>query len=182
MELAPISSYGDESDQARAAREHYPAALDEVLEHYDWSFARQIFRLPMVAPAPGEVIDPVLRHAFRLPGDLLALRHVYGGDKAAWRIDGDLLRSALQAQPVIRATMRPLREADMPALFRAAVALQLAVTLSARFVTTRTKRVDLKADLADAIYAAKEHDAHTASAARMDGLPEQPDWAREAIL
>lgn len=180
MELAPISSYGDDSDQARAARDHYPHALQEMLEHYDWSFARRVYRLALTTLPNGEFTDPNLPYAFRLPPQTLALRHVENGHKFRWRVDGDLLRSEEETPPIVRLTVMPSREADLPALFRAAVAHQLAVTMSAKYVTTRTKRVDLKQDLADAVAAAKEHDARTASHHRMDGRPEQPDWSCEA--
>lgn len=175
MEVAGPSSFGDDSEEARAAEEQYTIARDMVLELYDWSEARRIAALP---PLTSEDTDPSLPYACKLPADALRLRHVHDG--AAFRVDGRMIRTDRAEGLTIRFTARIDRETDLTATLQTAIALQLAVLLSARFVGSRTKRADLRADLSEAIRAAIDSDAHSASS---DGLHGDlaADWPQEAL-
>lgn len=181
MEVTPPSSFDDASEQATAAKEQYNPALRIALESYDWSFARGVQALPALAALPaGEIADPDLPYAVSLPADFLILRKVYGEDCFNWRVDGRLLRSE-QAGPVtIRYTRLIEREKYLPATFQLVVAYHLAVLLMNRFVKTRVKRNELKADLSDAVQAAQINDRHSARIGRIDGLPDSVDWVQEA--
>lgn len=181
MELGAISSFADDSEQASAAAEQYPNALDMALETYDWSFARHLVTLSPATLGEGEIADPDLPHAYALPADCLALRNIHLGDCFAWRIDGRLIRADRADGLTIRYTRRITRETDLPRLFQVVVSYQLAILLAPRFIGSRTKLNDLKADLQNAFDVATRADAHTASHARLDGLGPQPDWAREAV-
>lgn len=179
MEIGPVSSFGDDSEQASAAAEQYPHALKMLLEGYDWSFARKMARLPL--RADGDVsLDPDLPYLYTLPDDCVSLRHVVRGSEFAWRIEGRNMRAAQADAIVIRYTSFVARESDLPSVFQLAVALQLAVLLAPRFVGSRTKTADLKNDMDRAVQAAILADAQTASHARLDGRSDQPDWADEA--
>lgn len=180
MELSPLSSFADDSEQAAAAREQYFPALDMMLESYDWSFARRVAQLPPATLAAPEIADPDLPHTYELPADLLQLRHVYGGTTFEWRVDGRLLRAGQGAAVTIRYTRRPANEKLLPRLFQLAVSHQLALLLAPRFVQTRTKIEALRVSLDDALSGARRADNHTASQARIDGRPAQGDWATEA--
>lgn len=180
MEMAPISSFSDDSEQAAAASEQYLPALDMMLESYDWSFARAIAQLAPVAPVAPEIADPDLPTIYGLPADLLQLRHVYGGDGFAWRVDGRLLRAEQGTAVTIRYTRRVDNEKMLPRLFQLAVSHQLALLLAPRFVQSRAKFETLRASLDDAAFAARRADAHSASGARIDGRQPAHDWVSEA--
>ncbi|HMO07025.1 MAG TPA: hypothetical protein PKD10_05175 [Paracoccaceae bacterium] len=179
LELAPISSFDDDSEQAASAAEQYPVALETCLEAADWSFASTWARLPQVVLPPDTPTDPGLPFLFALPGDVLRLRQV--GDAATrWRRDREGLRASHAGPLAVRYTARLTVEALMPAGFRNAVALRLAVLLSARWLTTHSKRDMLATDADRALKMAMRSDARQASDARWDGLPDQGDWVAEA--
>ncbi|GGH36349.1 hypothetical protein SAMN05444007_108252 [Cribrihabitans marinus] len=177
MELAPIGSFADDSPQASAAREQYTLALKTVLEAHDWSFARRLAGL--AEKAETDTTDPDMIHLYALPADCVALRHVYA-PCALWRQDGLEIRSELAEKLVVRYTALTQNEALLPASFQTAVSLALAVRLAPQYVSSRTKRSELKLDLQEAIAAAWNADRHSASHARLDGREMQPDWAQEA--
>ncbi|WP_289150265.1 hypothetical protein [uncultured Salipiger sp.] len=185
MELRPLQTFGESSREAQAATDQYPEALGMQLEAYDWAFARKLYA-PALATLPRtEPTDPEFAYTFTLPADLLKIRRVYpagGYDGIAvhFRLDGRWLRSD-QAEILIRGTRRIENEAQMPSDFKLAVACQLAVLLSPEFVTSRTKRAELKDDLRLAFDRAKSSDHTSASPSRMDGLPESTsdDWVDE---
>lgn len=182
MELRPISSIADGSPQAQAAAEQYPDALNLCLEAYDWGFARRLVTLPPTETLPsGTGADPDLPGLFTLPADFLTLRHVYP-EGLAFRIDQDVLRAAQVTALTIRYTARQSNEARMPPAFRTAVSCQLAVRLAPEWVQSRTKRETLAAELAEAMRAAIRAEHSSASHYRMDGRPEQADWAGQATL
>lgn len=180
MEIAAPSSFADTSEKAAAALEQYPRARDMALEAHDWSFARRVATLPPLVPSAPDIADPDLPHTMALPGDCLVLRHVYGGDSFAWRIDGEMLRSARPAPLTIRYTYRHERENRLPQTFQLVIAYQLALLLAPRFVTTRTKSDTIRDEMSDAVRIARTNDQHSASHHRMDGTPEPGDWASEA--
>ena len=179
LELAPISSFDDDSEQAASAAEQYPVALEICLEAADWSFASTWARLPQIVLPDGAPTDPRLPYLFALPGDVLRLREV-GDGHTRWRRDREGLWADASGPLFVRYTARLTVEAQMPAGFRDAVAHRLAVLLSARWLTTHSKRDMLARDAERALKLAMRTDARQASDARWDGLPDQPDWVAEA--
>lgn len=181
MEVTPPSSFDDDSDQAGAAKEQYPMALGVALEMYDWSFARKVQVLPLLAAYPaGDVADPELPYAASLPSDFLRMQKVYDERCFAWRIDEQLLRMDRNAPVTIRYTRQITREKYLQKTFQLLVAYQLAVLLMPRFVKTRSKRREIKDDLLTTFGLAKLADKNSAKIGRIDGQPDQGDWVTEA--
>jgi hypothetical protein len=178
MEMAPIGSFADASPQASAAAEQYPLALGAMLEKHDWSFASKMAQLPQIAAT--HPIDPDLIYRYRLPSDLVALRHVYPED-LKWRRSGSEILCNQAQNLTIRYTWRITNEALLPATFQTVVSYALAVRLMPRYVSSRTKRAELKQDLKDALSDCWTSHKYDASQDRLDGRPEQSDWAEEAI-
>ncbi len=174
MELSPISSFADTSPQATDAAEQYPVALDMCLEAYDWSFARAMANLPPATPDATFATDSDMAYAFKLPGDLLALRKV-GSDTLRWRREGVYLRADTAGPLDILYTRKVTNEALLPATFRDFVGYELAARLAPRWVATRTKREALKDDRDMAFALARDND-------RLSGgnAPDWIDWASEA--
>jgi hypothetical protein len=178
MEISPISSFADDSPQALAANEQYPNALGECLEYEDWSFARRLVELPKISTLPeGMATEAELPFTYRLPGDMVKIRHVPDG--VTWRIDETVLRADRDAPLPVRYTRLVTNEARLSALFRTAVALKLATLLAPQYVKHRTKRADLVSEFETKIEKAKKADRRTASA---DGYTDAPggDWSQEA--
>jgi hypothetical protein len=184
MEVSPPSSFADDTEEARAVLQSYPTALDACLEAADWSFASRYAELPQLAALPeGEIADARLPYAYTLPGDLVKLREIVDAF-TRWRIDaGGLLRTDCAGSLKIRYTRRTPDEAQLPATFRIAVAAQLATLLAPRFLTVRTKQADLAARAREAMGAALNADAMTASPERYDDQPWETgdDWVRRAV-
>lgn len=187
MEKTPPASFGDDSEEAALTAQLYPTARDRCLEKGDWSFASVYAELPPMDLPDGATADPALPETHALPGDCLRLREV--GDKhTRWRLDKIGATPALRtdwgtdsALP-IRYTARIDNETFLPASFRQAVALQLAIYLAPKFLGTQGKIETLKRDLAEAMDEAQREDSRTASDARYDGLDPQysEDWVTEA--
>ncbi|SEN60193.1 hypothetical protein [Palleronia pelagia] len=177
MEKAEISSFGDESSEAAKAAQVYPRARDMVLEHYDWSAARTFASLP---EATAVAQDPDLPVGYVLPTDCLILRSVRSRD--VWRQDGRFIRAMQAGGLDILYTRRIEVEAELPAFLQTAIASQMAVLLSPKFVGSRTKRADLRVELNDLLMAAKRHDSHSASGHAIDAAMPDGDWVCEARL
>lgn len=178
LELPPPSSFGDDSDQVNSAALHYDTALTMCLEAQDWGFASRLADLSAVADAA--ITDSRLPYGFRLPADCAMLREVMA-DGAAWRRDIDMLR-ADEAGPLrIRYTCSIADESALPATFRAAVALQLALLMAPRWLEVQGKidRIDMR--LRDAMALAARADARTASPVSYRDGPDTIDWATEAM-
>ncbi|MGY9049008.1 hypothetical protein P775_08420 [Puniceibacterium antarcticum] len=180
MELRPLQSFGENTEEAIGATEQYPEAMGMVLEAYDWSFARRLFKPALADLGPTEVADPDFPFTYTMPPELLKLRKVY--DHVRYRLDGALLRCD-RAGVLVRGTIRITNENRCPSDFKLAVSCQLAVLLSPKFVGSRTKRVELKDDLSTAFQRAITSDNSTASASRIDGLSAQTsdDWVAEVL-
>lgn len=184
MEVSPPSSYDDNSEKARAAREQYPTARDMVLERYDFSDSRWVVTLAQytLSEARQEYPDPNLPFTVRLPDGMLKLRCVYDGDTFKWRKDGRLIRFDKDIETLtIRGSRRIEREPDMDATTRTLIAYQLAALLAPRFVTTRTKKVTIRNEMAEVASVAIANDAHTAAAYQLDGY-EDGDWVEAATI
>jgi hypothetical protein len=180
IELGPISSFADDTEQAQAAAEQYPDAMAQCLERCDWSFASRLAFLPQTLLGPTEAEDPDLPYVYTLPGDLIRL-HEVGDDETAWRRDLSFLRADTPAPLRIRYTARPVNETALPATFRLAVSLGLGLLLAPRWLGTQSKIATLESRFEEALAMAMRQDRATASMQRYDGRPMQPDWAQEAI-
>lgn len=174
MEMSPISSLGDGSEQAAAAEEQYPVALDACLEACDWSFARRVARLQQVAPEL-VAIDPELTFEFERPASLLVVRIVTPAE-IDWRLDEDRLRADHPGPLHIRYTARVEDETRMPAGFRTAVAYRLAGFLAPRWTTSINRAQALSDQADDWIVKARRVDRASASSQGYDGRAAQPDW------
>lgn len=175
MEKSPISSFADDSEEAAAAAEQYEVAMGMCLEACDWSFASVYAALPE-ASVPGAAADPDLGYAYQMPADCVVLQEV-GAIGTVWRRDRDLIR-ADQAGPLpVRYTGKITDESRLPAIFRTAVAYQLAALLAPRWVNTRTKIADLQSAAEQYLKKSMARDRNQASAMRYDGQPDEGDWA-----
>lgn len=182
MELSPISSFADDSDQARAAAEQYPVALDMCLEACDWSFASRLASLPEATLDTSEAADADLPYSYRLPGDCVVLREVGAlTGREVWRIDDRLLRADVPAPLRIRYTFRVVNEAILPGTFKVAVAHHLAALLAPLWTGSAGKVGRIEEAGVGYLRQAMRNDRQSASSARYDGRPEQPDWVSEAL-
>lgn len=176
LEMQPISSFGDESEQAISATDQYPVALGICLERSDWSFASQPAQLPPVIEASG---DPDLPYVFQRPSNLVRIQTVQPDD-VVWRLDNDRLRADAPGPLWIRYTARITDETRLPKLFTTAVAYRLASLLAPRW-TTSINRASALLDASDKyLEEAARADRRSASARRYDGADRQSDWASVA--
>lgn len=182
MELAPISSFDDDTEQARSSAEQYTNALRECLSRADWSFASAIAMLPLADLPQTVAEDPDLPYFYQRPGDLVRLIEV-GDPGTRWRLDRDGLRADAPAPLRIRYTAEITNEAQLPTAFQTAVALRLALLLGPRWLTTRAKMDNLARQFDAELAQAKKQDSRSASAARYDNdLTSSADWAAGATL
>lgn len=176
MELDPISSFSDQTEQASAAAEQYPEALNQCLEMMDWSFASKFENLVETTTLP---VDANLPFTFVRPGDLLRLIEVQP-NTVQWRLDQDALRADQAAPLTVRYMMKITDESKLPALFKRAVALRLAANLAMRWTSsTRARLLANEADMA--IKVAMRADNNSASGHRYDGRARGSQWADEAL-
>lgn len=180
MELSPISSFADDTEQARSAGEQYPNALGECLSRADWSFASVVAHLPEATLPPTVAEDPDLPFFFQPPGDLLRLLEV-GEPGTRWRRDRDGLRADAPGPLRIRYTGLITNEAVLPAAFQTVVALRLAMLLGPRWLGTASKLRELDRRFETELAQAKKQDSRSASAARYDDdLTDSGDWSQSA--
>lgn len=179
MEAGPISSFGDDTPQARAAAEQYPVAMMICLEAADWSFASVYAALPEINLTAPAVVDPDLPYSYALPGDCLLIREVI--DPAIrYRRDRDALRANAAGPLRLRYTTMIDDESKLPATFRSAVAFRLASLIAPQWLTVDTKLARLEARAETALKQAMAADRQQASWSRYDARPDQSDWAAEA--
>lgn len=179
VELSPPSSFADDSPQAADAALHYPIALDLCLEWTDWSFASRLVHLAEIALPDGIAADPDLPFVFALPGDCVMLRGLQDTN-IRYRLDEGILRADAPAPLAVRYTRRVTNEAILPASFRTAVALQLAVLLAPRWLGVDTKRERLIQQLDGLRRQSSKSDAGTASP-QPYGASGTADWVSEAL-
>lgn len=180
IEATPPSSFDDDTEKAQAAKEQYPEALAQCLEASDWSFASTMALLAQAALPAFAIADADLPYFYTLPGDLIRL-HEVGDAGTRWRRDAIGLRADEAAPLRIRYTANVTTESRMPATFRVAVSLQLALLLGPRWLTTAAKMQALQAQAQQTLRQAMREDARMASSARYDGLDDQGDWATEVL-
>lgn len=176
MEMSPIAGFGEESEEAIAAEEQYPVALDMCLSRADWSFAsKMISAAQVVATSP----DPDLPFVFEKPAHLVKVQRVLPRC-AAWRLDAD--RILADTAPLsLRYTFRPEDESKLGAYFRAAVACHLAGLLAPRWTTSRNRSEALLQRGEDWLQKAAQVDRGNASGQRYDGRDREPDWPGAAV-
>jgi hypothetical protein len=183
LELRPLSSFGDDTPQATEAASALPRARAMVLGGYDWSFARALVNLPALTGSAMEALaaDPRLPFAFALPAELEVLRGLHNTAQPlctlAWRREGQTIRADAAAVSAL-ITRRLEREDLFPATVQHAMALQMAMLMAPRYLTTRSKVADLGQRLAEAVSRARSDDAMSASHHRRDGLSPSigDDW------
>ncbi len=181
MELAPISSFDDDTEQARSAAEQYPNALSYCLAKADWSFASITALLPEAVLPDNVAEDPELPHFYQPPAGLIRL-HEVGDRYTSYRLDLAGLRASDPAPLRIRYTALISDEAVLPAAFQTAVALRLALLLGPRWLTTQGKMDALRRDFTTELAVAKKEDSRSASAARYDDdLGFGDDWVAYAM-
>lgn len=181
MELSPISSFDDDTEQARSAAEQYPNALRECLARADWSFASVVASLPEATRPQTVAEDPDLPYFYQTPSGLVRLLEV-GTEGTVWRLDRDGLRADAAAPLRIRYTGEITNEAILPAAFQAAVALRLALLLGPRWLGTQSKLRILEQQFDVELGRAKKHDSRSASGQRYDtnSLTAGDDWSQVA--
>lgn len=180
MELAPFSSFADDTPQARDAAGQYPVARRMCLEACDWSFASIAVQLPQIV-STGIPVDPSLPYAYNLPGDCIIFRHPLDLD-IRWRLDGRTLRAEWPGLLPVRYSRDIDNENIMPATFQAALALRLAAMMSPRWVGDDRKVQSLESRAEMALKSAMKQDARSASLERYDGQPWGIDnWADWAV-
>lgn len=172
MEMSPISSFGDDSEEGIAAADQYPVALDMCLEENDWSFASRLVALPEVIET---AVDPDLIHAYARPGDLVRLIDVHPAT-ATFRLDDTHLRADEAGPLIIRYTRRISDETRLPSLFKTAVSYRLASLLAPRWTTSINRAEALRAASEDYIAKAARADRGSASSRRWDGRERGDDW------
>ncbi len=176
MELAPFSSFADDTPQAQDAAAQYPIARRMCLEACDWSFGSHVVALPQISGS-GMPSDPALPCCYALPGDCVAFRHTLDPD-VRWRLDGRVLRADRPGPLSVRYTRDIDNEQLMPATFQTALALRLAALLSPRWVGAETKTNALDQRAEAVLKSAMKLDGRTASPERYDGQPAGvADWA-----
>jgi hypothetical protein len=181
MELSPISSFDDDTEQARSAAEQYPNALRECLARADWSFASIVASLPEAIRPQTVAEDPDLPHFYQPPSGLVLLLEV-GAPGTTWRLDRDGLRADTPAPLRIRYTGEITNESILPAAFQAAVALRLALLLGPRWLGTQSKLRILESQFDIELARAKKHDSRSASGQRYDNntFASSNDWSQDA--
>lgn len=179
MEMGPISSFADDTPQARDANEQYPEAMRLCLEASDWSFASELAWLPEIAGLPANRIDPALPYTYNLPGSCVRLLEV-GDETVKWRRDKAVLRASAPGPIKIRFTEMVTDENRLPATFRVAVAYRLAAMLAPIWVGAQNKIDGLEDGALRAMAKAERMDARQASPQRYDNGTDSGDWATEA--
>lgn len=179
MEMAPFSSFGDDTPIAQDVATQYPVALRMCLEASDWSFASRIAWLPaMIQPLAS--LDADLPYTYALPGDCVRMLHPVD-QWVRWRIDGMTIRADERPPLAVRYTALPQNEAQLPAWFQMAVAYRLAALLSSLWVGSDTKTQALENRAEIALKTAARNDARSASPTRYDGedygIRDWHDWA-----
>lgn len=177
LEMSPISSFGDDSEQAIGAAAQYGVALASCLEDSDWSFASKMASLPAVVETS---LDPVLVHVFERPFDLVRVQDVFP-QYAQWRLDADRLRADQPAPLLIRYTALVSDETRLPGLFQTAVAYRLASLLAPRWTTSANRAEILAEQAEDWLEKARRSDRRSASVSRWDGRAPQADWRGVAV-
>lgn len=177
MEMSPISSFGDDSEEAAAAEDQYPVALRTCLERGEWSFASRTVSLPATVEVSP---DPDLPHTFVKPPDFVKLQKVWPAG-CGWRVEAERILASEPAPLGLRYTFLVEDEDALGGAFRTAVAYQLAALLSPRWSASANRADALQKDADDFLARASVADRTSASGQRYDGRDAGGDWAAEAV-
>lgn len=176
-EMSPISSFADDSEEARAAAVEYPVALSQCLEANDWSFASLLADLPA---STGHIADTDLPNTYVLPANLVRIIEVWPRE-TKWRLDSDVLRTDQPAPQRIRYTRTIEDPTKLPSTFTLAVSYRLASILARRFTSSNNRATALYESSVDYLRDAHRADRRTASNQHYDGLNDQSDWVSVAL-
>lgn len=184
-EMSPLSSLGDDSQEARSAATILPRVIEACLRAADWSFASRLLDLP---EAVATTVDETLPYACQLPSSVLAVREVRADlllHGPRWRIDGRVLRVDVQPPVRVRVTSRVERESELAPEFRDWCSHVLAVRLARSFASSANRAADLETFAERARLAALRADRTQASSRRWDGLDDDwradGDWVRGVL-
>ena len=187
VQTAPIGFFENDTEQRVTAAEAWTDAHDACLLNCDWSFASAIVALSLSDLQAGQRADADLPYFYKLPGDVIQLREVGLQGVTRWRIDTEGLRSDQAAPLRVRYTSRVTDPALLPASYRLAVALHMAVRLAPRWIGRTANMYALEGSANKALMRARLADARTANAAPAvvkDTLwaddADDLDWASEA--
>jgi hypothetical protein len=188
MRLSPIARHDPASDLLPALRDAFDQGIDDLLASCDWSFASTLALLPPSTPPMGSASDDLLPASAMLPGDLVRPRQIWPGG-ARWRIDGRTLRHDAPGAVTLRYTARVTREEALPATFRTALALHIALRLGGRWAGAGFDPQGIEDAAVTTLKQAMREDGVQASATdwadrRSGGLiyGQDDDWALEACL
>lgn len=176
LQMSPISSFADDSEQAQSAAEQYPEAMLQCLEGNDWSFGSKVVTLPEAALP----VDVDLPYAYVRPGDFVRIINVQPVD-SLWRLDADGFRSDTAGGITIRYTFKITNESQLPALFKGAVAFRLAELLSPRWAKSKSLTNWLAKRADEELAKAKFSDRNSASNSRYDGRDRTGDIVGDAL-
>ena len=179
LELRPLSSTADGSDDARAMARALPLARRMCLTTGDFAIASRTAKLSQATPDPS--YDPKFDAAYTLPSDLLVIRDVFlDGIADDYRQQGQQLLTHSGSEVVCRYSFDETRENVLPPHLQQAIALQTALLMTDLRSTSTSKKEALARQLDDAMMKARRDDRGSASPDRYDEWPDQTDWASEA--
>ena len=184
MHLAPVARHDPGSDLLPALRDAFDQSIADLLASCDWSFASTLAVLPPSALPMGGLSDDRLTGTAMLPGDLVRPHQIWP-HAARWRIDGRTLRHDAPAAVILRYTARVTREEALPATFRTALALHIALRLGGRWAGSGFDPQRIEDGAVATLKQAMREDGIQASAAPWadtGGLTygHEDDWALEA--
>jgi hypothetical protein len=188
MRLSPIARHDPASDLLPALTDAFNQSISDLLASCDWSFASTLAVLPPSALPLGVASDDLLTGTAMLPADLVRPRQIWP-QGARWRIDGQTLRHDAPSAVTLRYTARVTREEALPATFRTALSLHIALRLGGRWAGSGFDPQGIEEAAATTLKQAMREDGVQASRASWSevqgtGLTygNEDDWALEATL
>ena len=141
-----ITSFEDNSNEARLCADNYPTLRDALLEERAWTFADA--SLVLEAPIPSDWNNGDLK--FLLPKDIIrvyrAYRNVSQGNLQPlpdWRREGKYLVCRFPGPVYIRATVRVTNVNDWTGGFGQALAARIAADLAVPVTKSRKLQADM---------------------------------------
>lgn len=181
LELRPVSSTADDSDDARALKRALPVARRMCLEAGDFTVASRMAQVFEEAGSDAD-LHPDFQYGYGLPSDLVVLRDVFSDDQPiSYTRQGKHLLTECAGRVVIRYTRDEENELILPPFLQQAVALQTAILMADLRSTSASKKEMLARRLQDAMRQARRADRAGASPDRYDEWAGQGDWVTEAI-
>lgn len=136
-----ITSFEDDSDEARAVQSFYPMVRDLVLGERVWSFAKKQFILDPHADAP---LFGWLKK-FELPAEVIRVHRVDDGSGAytmPWELQGRFILANVD-----RVYVTAVRREEDTSLYSPGFSLSLALRLAAVLAVPMKENRQLKADI-----------------------------------